>query len=182
MIYIYIPASRITRHLTSSQKSDAFFGTDLAYEDLEPKSLDDFDVKPLGSCASGERRNELVEIKPKLEMSSGYERMISCIEEERGILLWTEFYVKGTAIKRLDVEVGSLQKIGKRFVPFKMKMRDLRRGSVTTIETEVYEVSAAIPEKLFSTRNLEVGNARRDRAAIEAEQRGRRGSDQPGAP
>jgi hypothetical protein len=168
-IYIYIPAARITRHLTSSQKSDAFFGTDLAYEDFEPKKIGDYKVRMLGACASVKKSRKLVEISAKPRMGSGYERMVSCIEDERGIIVWTEFYRKGDVVKRLEVELGSVKEIGMRFVPFKMKMKDLRRGSFTMINTEDFRVVSAIPEKLFSTRNLELGNSRRDRAAIESE-------------
>ena len=131
----------------------------------------------LGACAPGKESAKLVEMSAKPRMESGYERMVSCIEEERGIVLWTEFYRKGSVIKRLEVNPGSVKEIGLRFVPFEMTMRSLRRGSFTMIITETLKVMSAIPEKLFSTRNLEVGNSRRDRAAIEDEGRAERDLD-----
>jgi len=170
-LYIYMPAARITRHLTSSQRADAFFGTDLAYEDFEPKEVGDYEVRMLGACALGNNSSRLVEMSAKPRMESGYERMVSCIEKERGIALWTEFYQRGEVVKRLEVDPMRVREIGLRFVPFEMTMRTLRRGSYTVIITETFEVMSVIPEKLFSTRNLEVGNSRRDRAAIEDEAR-----------
>ena len=37
-------AARLTRRLSSSQRADSFFGTDLSYEDVEPKRISDYEV------------------------------------------------------------------------------------------------------------------------------------------
>ena len=48
-LWVYLPALRMTRRISSSQRADSFFGTDLSYEDVEPKHADDYDVTPGGA-------------------------------------------------------------------------------------------------------------------------------------
>lgn len=163
-LFVYLPAVRMTRHLSASQRGDSFFGTDLSYEDVEPKRVDDFvlsDQSPedgradLGSC-------RIVNLIPKPEYPSSYERMESCIDPRLGQIVWTNFFQHGAIAKRLEVDLGNVKKLGKRNVPFSMTMFDRRRGSSTHVLTESYDSVTEIPDELFSTWNLEVGNARRD--------------------
>jgi hypothetical protein len=162
-LYVYLPAARITRHLSNAQRGDAFFGTDLAYEDIEPKNARDFQIS--GSKFDGGDHAVCVELElvPRASVESSYERIVSCIEPQRGVILWSDFYRKGRLVKELRVRVDRITSVGSRFIPFEMTMRTLSTGSVTSVVTESYELRGSIPESLFSTWNLEVGDADRDR-------------------
>jgi hypothetical protein len=163
-LYVYLPAARMTRHLRASQRADAFFGTDLSYEDVEPKRAEDYEVRRATSSDVGREDCEVVELVPREELSSAYEKLVACIERDPGSFHWIEFYRMGTVVKRLEIDRSSIRKIGRRHFPFVMSMRDLRKGSHTVISTESYEALTEIADDLFSTRNLEVGSARGDRA------------------
>ena len=89
--------------------------------------------------------------------------MLSCIEPERGLIYWTEFSRKGEVVKRLEIDLDSVREIGTRFIPFSMTLETPKRRTRTHIQTESYELKPAIPESLFTTWNLEAGDAERDR-------------------
>jgi hypothetical protein len=162
-LYVYLPAARITRHLSNAQRGDAFFGTDLAYEDIEPKNAQDFRVT--GSKLDSGDHAVCVELElvPRASVKSSYERIVSCVEPERGVILWSDFYRKGRRVKELRVRFDRITPVGSRFIPFEMTVKTLSTGSVTSVVTESYELRGNIPESLFSTWNLEVGDADRDR-------------------
>ncbi len=162
--YVYLPAARITRHLSSAQRADSFFGTDFCYEDIEPKEAVDYVARLTGSGSLGEQSCALVEIRAREGIDSTYERMISCIEAGRGVIYWTEFYRKGAVVKRLEIDPASVRAIGSRFIPFVMTMRTRRSGSETLLRTESYDLRPQIPDSLFTTWNLEAGSASRDRS------------------
>lgn len=162
-LFVYLPAARITRHLRASQRADAFFGTDLSYEDLEPKRVEDYEVQRIGPTGSSEGKCELVEMIPRKVVRSAYERLVSCIGQNPGSFHWIEFYQVGSVVKRLEIKVSSIQRIGNRYYPFEMTMRDVKRGTRTEISTESYEVLTTISDDVFSTVNLETGSARQDR-------------------
>jgi len=163
-LYVYLPAARMTRHVRASQRADAFFGTDLSYEDVEPKRPEDYEARRVSSSDFDSDDCEVIELTPREGLSSAYEKLVACIDRDLGSFCWIEFYRMGSMVKRLEIDRSSIQKIGSRHFPFVMTMRDLRRGSRTVISTESYEALAEISDDVFSTRNLEAGSARGDRA------------------
>ena len=66
-------------------------------------------------------------------------------------------------MKRLEVDPGSVREIGTKFIPFSMTVKTPRQRSETLVRTESYELRPEIPDALFSTWNLEAGDADRDR-------------------
>jgi hypothetical protein len=163
-LYVYLPALRRTKHLTSSQRADAFFGTDFSYEDVEPKRAEDYRASWVGAGVHEGQACALVEIVALPEIETVYEKMVSCIEAERAIILWTDFYERGRVAKRLEIELADVRSVADRFIPFSMTMRTPRARSETRSVTTRYELRADIPDELFSTWNLEAGDARRDRS------------------
>jgi hypothetical protein len=162
-LWIYLPALRMTRRVSSSQRADSFFGTDLSYEDVEPKHAEDYDVRP-GGPAEDAAGCVVLDIRARPSFESTYERMLSCIEPERALILWTDFYRKGKHVKRLRMDPRSVKPVGDRFIPFLITMETLRSGSRTEVRTLDYELVKELPEQLFSTWNLEAGDAGRDRS------------------
>ena len=163
-LYVYLPATRLTRHLSSFQRGDSFFGTDLSYEDVEPKDIGDFVVRFLPadeeSKAAGCVR---VEITAAPGFDSTYEKQLSCLEGERGIILWTDYYVSGRHLKRLAIDPKDVRRIGDRYIPFLITVETPRQRSITKVITEEYDLRAEIPDKLFNTWNLAAGDADSDR-------------------
>ena len=162
-LWVYLPAVRMTRRISSSQRADSFFGTDLSYEDVEPKHADDYDVVP-GGAAEDATGCVVLEIRARPPFESTYERMLSCIEPERALIRWTDFYRKGARVKRLRMDPSSVKPIGDRFIPFLITMETLRTRSRTDVRTQSYELVKKLDEKLFNTWNLEAGDAEKDRS------------------
>ena len=162
-LYVYLPALRMTRRLSAAQRADSFFGTDLSYEDVEPKHASDYVVRLAGGDGRGEGCTRL-EIEPAEHFESTYERMVSCVEPERAVIRWTDFFRRGDRVKRLEIDSRAVEEVEGRHIPFSMTIRTLRNGSETLVRTRSYDLAGDIPESLFGTWNLEAGDADRDRA------------------
>lgn len=163
-LFVYLPALRMTRRISAAQRADKFFGTDLSYEDIEPKHAGDYVTRSVVEDAPVDEGCVRVELRPADGFESTYERMVSCIEPERGVIRWTDFHRHGRRVKRLEIDLGGVEEIGGRHIPFLMTMRTLRTGSETRVRTLDYELTGDIPETLFTTWNLEAGDAERDRS------------------
>ena len=169
--YVYLPAVKLTRHLSSAQRADSFFGTDLTYEDVEPKHIEDYVVEwaseenaspeQLAEAVSAEC--ELLEVRGTVAFDSAYERQITCVERARAIALWTDYYRRGKFLKRLTIDLAEVRRVGDRYIPFLITVNTPRQRSVTKVITEEYELRAEIRDELFSTWNLEAGDAKADR-------------------
>ena len=164
-LYVYLPAIRRTKHLSSAQRADSFFGTDLSYEDVEPKRAADFEAVAVGAGSAGEIACTRVVATPRPDYVSAYERMELCIEPERGIPLWIDFHSGGKVAKRLSVDPASVRAVGDAWIPFEMTME--RTATATRMSTRSYELRPEIPDTLFNTWNLEAGDDKRDRARID---------------
>ena len=169
-LYVYLPALQMTRRLSSAQKGDSFFGSDLSYEDVEPKHVEDFVVRWVeqdAAPAAADPDCVKVRITPAPGFESCYDEQISCIDPERGVIHWTDFYVSGRHLKRLTIDPQQIRLIGERSIPFLITIETPRNRSITKVETTSYELVADIPEKIFATWNLAAGDARSDRRKME---------------
>ncbi len=162
-LFIYLPSLKKSKRLSAAQRADLFFGTDLSYEDVEPKHVEDYEIEDLGEDAFEGRPCRLIEQRARPPYESTYKKIVSCIEAERGVILWTDFYRGDKARKRLQVDPTSVRAVEGRFIPHLITVTTPSRRSQTRIVIESYQLRSDIPDSLFSTWNLEAGSARRDR-------------------
>jgi hypothetical protein len=164
-VFLYLPAFERTRRISSAQRSDAFFGTDFTYEDLEPKHVQEYTVRALGpELAPGGQSYRLVEAQPRSPDASQYERTIYVIDPHTNVVIRTEYYRKDSLWKRLETDPSSIEEVDDRHLPFRAQMSNVRTGTVTLIQTESYELRRGIPDSLFTETNLAVGDDKRDRS------------------
>jgi hypothetical protein len=157
-VFLYLPAARRTRRISLAQRYDSFFGTNLTYEDLEPKHVADFDARLEGRAqVDGVECLEL-RIRPRPGVESQYDSTLACIDPERNVALRTEYFVDDRAIKRMTVDPRRIDRIDGRFVPRHARVESTTRDFTTEITSELYERSENIPDRLFSTWNLETGS------------------------
>jgi hypothetical protein len=163
-VFLYLPALRKVRRISAAQRFDSFFGTDLTYEDLEPKRATDYDASLLGSGAVEGAPCRVVEARARPGVETQYERTVACIEPERAVILRLDFYRAGALFKRLESDPHRIERVGDRYVALDVRVVTQARGSETLVRTESYEIRSGIPDSLFSAANLEGGDEESDRA------------------
>jgi hypothetical protein len=105
----------------------------------------------------------LIEITAAPGFASSYEKQIACLERERGIILWSDYYAKGRKLKRLTIDPANVRLVGRRHIPFLITVETPSQRSITKVITEDYELRAAIDDRIFNTWNLAAGDAESDR-------------------
>jgi len=161
-VFLYLPATERTRRISLAQRYDSFFGTNLTYEDLEPKEAADFAAELVGrSEVDGVPCLEL-RIRPREGVDSQYDATLACVDPERNVALRTDYFVDERPIKRLTVDPRRIDFLDGRFVPRFARLESTRTGFTTEITSELYERRESIPDRLFSTRNLEAGDDESD--------------------
>jgi uncharacterized protein len=161
--FVYLPALGRVRRISSGQRADSFFGTDLCYEDIEPKRAKDWEVALAGPSEEGGTPCAVLDVRPRVPEDSTYERMVSCIDPVRGVILRTDFYRRGEVVKHLRVRPDDVREVAGRQIPFVFTMDTPRAGSATVVATETYDIRKALPDALFTAGNLEIGDADGDR-------------------
>jgi hypothetical protein len=161
--FVFLPALGKVRRLVSGQRADAFFGTDLCYEDVEPKHASNWDVRQIGTGEEAGTPCVVLDIRPKPQHESTYERMESCIEPTRAVILRTDFYRAGRVLKQLRVDVAAVRELDGRHIPFSFRIETPAQRSSTHVGTESYDIRPGLSDALFTTTNLEAGDAEGDR-------------------
>lgn len=107
----------------------------------------------------------VLDVRPRSPEVSTYERMVSCIEPERAVILRTDFWRRGREVKQLRVRPEDVREISGRWIPFVMTLSTPRLRSETVVTTESYELRESLPASIFTQSNLEAGDADGDRRA-----------------
>ncbi len=89
--WLYLPALKRVKRISSSNKSGPFVGSEFAFEDFTAIELNKFDYRYVGEEACGELVCDVVERLPRYE-NSGYTRQVSWIDQTDYQIRKVEFY------------------------------------------------------------------------------------------
>ncbi len=102
--WLYLPALKRIKRISSTNKSGPFVGSEFAFEDLTAIELNKFDYKYLRDEICGELQCEVVERIPRYE-NSGYTKQISWIDTTIYQIRKIEFYDRrGDLLKILELD------------------------------------------------------------------------------
>jgi len=155
-LYVYSPDTEEVMLISGHLLKESMMGSDLSYEDtIENEKLSSrYTPVLLGKADIGGRAAWVLELNAKRKTES-YPRQKLWIDVENGDLLRSEQYALSGA-KLKEYALIKAEKIGSRRFPVESEMRDLlRKGSRTVFRMSRIELDAAVPDSVFSMRNLE---------------------------
>jgi hypothetical protein len=158
--FLFQPALARVRRVSVAQRADAFFGTDVFFEDLEGKRPAQWRTRLLRAEAAAGRPAFVIELEPD-GIPSAYDRVVGWFDRELPVMLRAEFHRDGRILKHLDVDPERILEVGGYYLPARMTFRRAD-GSVTTVEIPEVELRNALPDELFTQSVLEFGDERLD--------------------
>lgn len=158
--FLYQPSLRRVRRVSVAQRQDAFFGTDLWFEDLESKRAAQWHATLLREDRVMERPVWMLELRPD-GIPSGYERIVASFDRALPVMLRAEFYRGGKRVKELEIDPARIVEKGGHFIPLLTRIQGAS-GSETVVEIAAVDLRDALPEALFTSASLELGDEDRD--------------------
>ena len=158
--FMYQPILGRVRRISVAQRHDAFFGTDIAFEDLEAKRPENWTSRLLREEEFQERPTWVVEMTPR-DFPSGYERIVAWFDVATPLMLRADFYRNGKVLKSLVVDPARVQKIDGYTVPQRLIFRG-SKGTTTTVDLLEIDLREKIPAQRFTLTGLEMGDTDRD--------------------
>ncbi len=162
--FIYLPALRKSRRISSSERNQSFMGSDFSYSDIQlqrtPEDTDEDDTryKLLGTETVGKTKTvECYKIEniPVQDEDEQYSKIIYLIRKDNLLPVKAEFYDKHGKIRK-QLFFKKVKKIGGKYLmPTEMAMQDVKKKHKTVMEMRDIEVDIDIPEDVFTKRNLE---------------------------
>jgi hypothetical protein len=151
--WLYLPALKRVKRISSSNKSGPFLGSEYAFEDLTSFEVPKYKYKYLRDEVLGDKDSFVIELYPQYE-ESGYTRQITWIEKDRYIPLKTEFYDrKNTLLKTLELK-GYKQYLKKYWRADEMLMTNHQTGKSTSLLSENFRFRSGLTDRDFDQNTL----------------------------
>ncbi|MFT5112581.1 MAG: hypothetical protein ACI8P9_001908 [Parasphingorhabdus sp.] len=146
--WLYLPALKRVKRISSGNKSGPFMGSEFAYEDIASQEVKKYKYKYLRDEDLDGTMTFVVEQYPQYK-KSGYTRQIVWIDKERYIGLKIEFYDrKNSLLKTLSFH-DYKQYIDKFWRASKLSMLNHQTGKSSSLEWTNYEFQSGLGEKDF---------------------------------
>ena len=102
--WLYLPALKRVKRISSANKSGPFVGSEFAFEDFTSLELNKYDYRFVGAEPCGDLACDVVERFPRYE-NSGYTRQVSWIDQQDFQIRRVDFYDRrGDLLKTLTLE------------------------------------------------------------------------------
>ncbi len=102
--WLYLPALKRVKRISSSNKSGPFVGSEFAFEDFTAIELNKFDYTYVGEVPCGDLTCDVLERTPRYE-NSGYTKQVSWVDQTDYQIRKVEFYDRrGDLLKVLELK------------------------------------------------------------------------------
>jgi len=151
--WLYLPALKRVKRISSSNKSGPFVGSEFAYEDILSQEHQRYTHKWLRDEDCGEGRCFVVERVPKDE-NSGYTRQLVWIDQQHYRPMRLDYYDrKNEPLKSLSYK-NYRQYLGKFWRAPEMTMGNRQSGKSTVLRVSKYEFRVGLQENDFRPARL----------------------------
>lgn len=152
--WLYLPALKRVKRISSSNKSGPFMGSEYAFEDLTSFELDKYDYEYLRDDVVDGMDSFVVRNYP-LYKKSGYKYRDVWVDKAEYRVLKTDFYDrKGSLLKTLE-NSDFKQYLGQYWRPMKASMKNHQNGKSTDLIWSNYQFNVGLEERDFNKNSLQ---------------------------
>jgi hypothetical protein len=156
--YLYLPALKKARRISSGEDSDNFMGSDFTYEDLDEIDLENFSFKLMGVEKIDDTDCYVIEVTANEETKkiSGYSKRVYFINKMTFVIHKVDFYDRRNSLfKNLVLKDIKLVYANNMYRPHVWIMQNLKTKHQTVLRFQYFKINEKINDDLFSVRSLE---------------------------
>ena len=151
--WLYLPALKRVKRISSVNKSGPFVGSEFAFEDFTALELNKFNYRYLRSEACGALNCDVVERYPRYQYS-GYTKQITWVDQEAYQVRKVTFYDRrGDLLKTLTLD-DYVQFDGKYWRSLRLSMLNHQTGKSTILEYADYRFGTGLRDRDFTKSAL----------------------------
>ena len=149
---MWLPAFKKIRRISAKKRSDSFMGSDMSFEDLSSRQLDEFKFSLIGQEVYEGKSCHLLESKPKEHIRTEYSRHITWVDSTLLIPLKEESYDKsGQLLKEKYFSYTIIKEY--QFLK-KIHVTNIQKNHSTTLNFDNIELDTGVTDDLFHERYL----------------------------
>lgn len=151
--WLYLPALKRVKKISSRNKSGPFVGSEFAFEDISSQEVEKYTYKYLRDETIDGQDCYVVESDP-VDKYSGYKRRVAWIDKEHYRALKIDFYDrKNSHLKTLKNSEFKLY-LDKYWYPSLSEMTNHQTGKATRLVYEDYSFKVGLKSKQFTKNSL----------------------------
>lgn len=154
--WLFLPALKRVKRISSANKSGPFMGSEFAYEDIASQELGKYTYRFVREEELDGKKTFVVERVPTYE-SSGYTRQVVWYDQAEYRVLRTDFYDRKNALLKTLVYSGYEKYLGQYWRPSRMHMSNHQSGKSTVLDWKNYRFRNGFGERDFSKNRLKRG-------------------------
>ena len=155
--WLYLPALKRVKRISSKNKSGPFMGSEFAYEDLSSFEIEKYSYKYLADESCGDKSPQhkcfKVENTP-LYKHSGYTKIISWIDQQEYRVYKAEYYDRKKSLLKTLTFSNYQQYKNKFWRADQYKMINHQTGKSTDLGWKNYQFSIGLSDKDFNKNTL----------------------------
>ncbi len=152
--WLYLPALKRVKRISSRNKSGSFMGSEFAYEDISSQEVEKYTYKWIKDETYDGKECFVLESYPIDKKNSGYTRQVSWIDKNKYRVIKIDFYDrKNSHLKTLTFK-GYHQYLDKYWRPDEMNMVNHQNGKSTRLIWSNYKFHVGLKARDFSKNSL----------------------------
>jgi len=151
--WLYLPALKRVKRISSNNKSGPFMGSEFAYEDLTSQEVEKYTYKYLRDEEIDGRPTFVIERYPAYK-HSGYTRLVTWLDKEMYQPLKVEFYDRKKSLLKTLTASDYKQYLGKYWRPGKMTMVNHQTNKSTDLIWSNYRFKTGLTDRDFDRNSL----------------------------
>lgn len=151
--WLYLPALKRVKRISSKNKSGPFMGSEFAFEDIGSQEVDKYTYKYLRDEALDGNDTFVLERVP-VDKNSGYTKQVTWIEKERYIALRVDYYDRKNSLLKTLTAKDFKQYLEKHWRAGTLEMNNHQSGKSTTLVFENYQFKTGLDDSDFNKNSL----------------------------
>ncbi len=151
--WLYLPALKKVKRISSRNKSGPFMGSTYAFEDLGSQEVEKYTYNYLRDEPCGDWICYVIERFPAYK-HSGYTRQVVWIDNRGYRIVKAEYYDRKKSLLKTLSTTDFQQYLGQHWRPGKMDMLNHQNGKSTLLEWTEYEFKTGLTDRDFRSQTL----------------------------
>tara|TARA_B100000959_G_C14948909_1_gene611036 strand:+ start:80 stop:874 length:795 start_codon:yes stop_codon:yes gene_type:complete len=152
--WLYLPALKRVKRISSRNKSGSFMGSEFAYEDISSQEVEKYTYKWLRDEVYDGQKCFVVEYYPVDKKNSGYTRQVTWLDKDEYRVLKVEYFDRKKSHLKTLTSTGYQKYLDKYWRANEMFMVNLQTGKSTKLIWSNYKFQTGLTDKDFNKNSL----------------------------
>jgi len=152
--WLYLPALKRVKRISSSNKSGSFMGSEFAYEDITSQEIEKYTYKWIRDEVYNDQDCFVVEFYPVDKKNSGYTRQVTWIDKAEYRVLKVEYYDRKDSHLKTLTASGYNEYLNQYWRPDTLHMVNHQTGKSTELIWSNYKFKTGLTDNDFNQNSL----------------------------